>query len=165
MTATDVIRGHIPMRPRGATPAVDVRDVAGVHAAVFEAGKGPRGYITAAEVVTLAGMVAVARRVTGRRLPGVPIPGAIGVGAGRAADVVQRALPARLPINSEGPWLMVHGKPPDPSRTIAELGVSFRPVADSLADTYRWLWEAGRITRRQAGRLAEEPAGSKPAVA
>ena len=158
LTATDVIRGLIPMRPSGATPAVDVRDVAAVHAAVFELGRGPRGYIAAAELLTLADMVAVARRVTGRRIPGVPIPGAIGVGAGRAADVVQRVLPMRLPINSEGPWLMVHGKPPDPSSTIAELRVSFRPVADSLADTYRWLWQAGRITRRQAGRLAAEPA-------
>jgi hypothetical protein len=33
-------------------------------------------------------------------------------------------------------------------------GIRFRPLAESLADTYRWLSESGRVSRRQAGALA-----------
>ena len=161
-TARDVIRGLIPMHPPGATPCVDVRDVAAVHAALFEPGRGPRRYIAAADVVSIDDLAAVARRVTGRRIPGVPIPAAMGLASGRAADALQRMLPVRLPINFEGPWLVANGRPVDPSATIAELGVSFRPLEESIADTYRWLWQAGLISRRQAGRLADEPAASRP---
>jgi hypothetical protein len=32
--------------------------------------------------------------------------------------------------------------------------VSFRPPAETLADTYRWLCETGQVSRRQAGALA-----------
>jgi hypothetical protein len=32
--------------------------------------------------------------------------------------------------------------------------VSFRPLGESVADTYRWLAESGHVSRRQAGALA-----------
>jgi hypothetical protein len=39
------------------------------------------------------------------------------------------------------------------SRTLADLDMAFRPVDETLADTLRWLREAGHITDRQLGRL------------
>jgi UDP-glucose 4-epimerase len=33
-------------------------------------------------------------------------------------------------------------------------GVTFRPAEEALADTVRWLHEAGHISARQAGRAA-----------
>ena len=53
---------------------------------------------------------------------------------------------------------MVKAGPVDASDTERELGVRFRPPAESLADTYRWLSRSGHVSRRQAGRLAERTA-------
>ena len=53
---------------------------------------------------------------------------------------------------------MVQDARADATATTEQLGVRFRPVEESVADTYRWLWRAGRLSRRQAGRLADEPA-------
>jgi hypothetical protein len=74
--------------------------------------------------------------------------------AGRAADRVQRALGVRLPLNYEGPWFMVYGAKVDVTATERDLGVRFRPPAETFADTYRWLCDAGLVSRRQAGALA-----------
>jgi hypothetical protein len=35
-----------------------------------------------------------------------------------------------------------------------ELGVTFRPPAQAIGDTVRWLYEAGHIIARQTGRAA-----------
>jgi hypothetical protein len=60
----------------------------------------------------------------------------------------------RLPLNYEGPWFMVYGAKVDVSATERDLKVRFRAPAETLADTYRWLCDAGLVSRRQAGALA-----------
>jgi nucleoside-diphosphate-sugar epimerase len=152
--AYDVLRGRAPFLPPGSTAVVDVRDVAAVHAAVLEPGRGPRRYLASAGNLSLGDFVAEARRLTGRRLPAVRVPGPLALASGRAADLMQRALPMRLPLDSEAPWLMIDGARVDASATERDLGVRFRPPAESLADTYRWLSESALVSRRQAGRLA-----------
>jgi dihydroflavonol-4-reductase len=152
--ARDVLRGRLPFLPPGSTPAVDVRDVAAVHAALLERGRGPRRYLASAGDLSLGDLVAEARRLTGRRLPSLPIPGWLAIASGRAADLAQRGLPVRLPISSEGSWLIVQRARADASATERDLGVRFRTLAESLADTYRWLSDSGLVSRRQAGVLA-----------
>ena len=152
--ARDVLLGRMMAVPSGSTPAVDVRDVGAVHAAVMEAGRGARQYLASAGSLSLRELVAEARRLTGRRLPAVPVSDRMAAAAGRAADAAQRVLSVRLPINSEGPRLMSNRAQADSSATERDLGVSFRPVQESVADTYRWLAESGHVSRRQAGALA-----------
>lgn len=150
----DVVRGQIPLVPPGSVPFVDVRDVAAVHAAVLQAGRGPRRYLAMAGNLSFGDIHATARRLTGRRLPAVRVPTPVALTAGRAADVAQRILPVRLPISFEGPWVLSTDAKADASATERELGVKFRPATEALAETIRWLAAAGRISRRQAGDLA-----------
>jgi dihydroflavonol-4-reductase len=152
--ARDILRGLLPVRIGGGPNIVDVRDVAAVHAAVMEPGRGPRRYIATGEHVTFARLYALLRGVTGRRLPAVRVPSAVGVASGLMADAAQRVAPFRLPLNSAGPWLGSHTVPGDDRATRAELGVTFRPAPQAIADTVRWLYEAGHISARQAGRAA-----------
>ncbi len=37
---------------------------------------------------------------------------------------------------------------------VEQLGVSFRPMAEALRDTIRWLYEAGEISAKIAGQIA-----------
>jgi nucleoside-diphosphate-sugar epimerase len=148
----DLLRGLIPVMPAGGPDIVDVRDVAAVHAAVMEPGRGPRRYIATGEHVLFSRVFAIVRSLTGRRLPAPRVPIAAITVSGAAADAVQRVLPFRLPLNSSGPWIGRHAVPGDDHLTREELGVAFRPAEESIADTVRWMRDAGHISSRQAGR-------------
>jgi dihydroflavonol-4-reductase len=154
LVALDVLRGRIPWRMRGATPTADVRDVAAVHAAVLEPGRGPRRYLVSAGSLSLQDLRAEARRLTGRRIPALPLPGPVALVTGRAADLAQRVSPVRLPVSFEAPWTLLNAVDADSSATTDELGVGLRPLQESIADTYRWLVEAGHVSARMAGRLS-----------
>jgi dihydroflavonol-4-reductase len=157
--ARSVLRGLVPMVPPGVLPIVDVRDVAAAHAAVLSPGRGPRRYMLAGGTASLAELIDAMRRITGRRLVRVTAPAPLVLGMTAAGDVLQRALPFRLPFNFGGVWVATHGGPVDASATEQDLGVRFRPSEDSIADMLRWLHAAGHLTDRQAG-LAAAPAPS-----
>jgi nucleoside-diphosphate-sugar epimerase len=153
--ARDILRGRVPTLVPGGVPVVDVRDVAAVHAAVMEPGRGPRRYLAMGEYVPVPRLFALLRAATGRRLPAAPAaPARVMLAGGAAADAAQRILPFRLPLHREGPWTMINSRPGDDSRTREELGVTFRPPSEAIADTVRWLHETGHISARQAGRAA-----------
>jgi nucleoside-diphosphate-sugar epimerase len=153
--ARDILRGRVSIRIPGGVPVVDVRDVAAVHSAVIEAGRGPRSYLAMGEFVQFARLFELMRATTGRRLPAAPAPPArVLLAGGAVATAVQRVLPFRLPLNREGPWIVINAQPGDDSGTRDELGVTFRPPAEAIAATVRWLYEAGHISARQAGRAA-----------
>ena len=152
--ARDILRGLLPVRIAGGPTVADVRDVAAVHAAVMEPGRGPRRYLATGEVVPFARIYALLRGITGRRLPALRVPVAAAIGAGLAADAAQRVVPFRLPLNSTGPWLGSHAVPGDDRATREELGATFRPAPEAIADTVRWLYDGGHISARQAGRAA-----------
>lgn len=157
--ARSVLRGLVPMVPPGEVAVVDVRDVAAAHAAILSPGRGPRRYLLAGGTASLAEQIEVMRRLTGRRLATVTAPAPLVLGITAAGDVAQRVLPFRLPFNFGGPWVAVNGGPIDASAAEDQLGVRFRPLEGSIADTLRWLHAAGYLTDRQAG-LAGAPAPS-----
>lgn len=157
--ARSVLRGLVPMVPPGELPVVDVRDVAAAHAAVLNPGHGPRRYMLAGGGTSLADLIRVMRRLTGRRLVTVTAPAPLVLGMTSAGDVVQRFLPFRLPFNFGGVWVTINGGPVDASATERDLGVRFRPSEDSIAETLRWLHAAGHLTDRQA-RLIAAPASA-----
>jgi nucleoside-diphosphate-sugar epimerase len=152
--ARSVLRGLVPMVPPGELAVVDVRDVAAAHAAVLNPGLGSRRFMLARGTASLADMISAIRRLTGRRLVTVRAPAPLVLGMTSAGDVVQRALPFRLPFNFGGVWVATHGGPIDASATERDLGVRFRPSEDSIADMLRWMHAAGHVTDRQARRIA-----------
>ena len=55
------------MAMRGGGPMVDVRDVAAVHAAVMEPGRGPRRYMITGHYAAMPDLIAMLQQITGRR--------------------------------------------------------------------------------------------------
>jgi dihydroflavonol-4-reductase len=152
--ARDILRGRVPGAVPGGAPVVDVRDVAAVHAAAMAPRRGPRTYHATGEFVPYGRILAALRAATGRRLPAPAIPARVLLAAGRAADAAQRVAPFRLPLHGEGPWTLMNGAPAEAAATKEELGATFRPPPEAIGDTVRWLYEAGKISARQAGRAA-----------
>jgi dihydroflavonol-4-reductase len=152
--ARDIVRNRAPVSVAGGVPVVDVRDLAAVHGAVMEPGRGPRRYLATGEFLSLAGVLDAVRGATGRRLPAAQAPARLALAAAAGADVMQRVLPFRLPLGFQATWIAVNAVSGDDTATREELGVSFRPASEAIADTVRWLHEAGHITARRAGRAA-----------
>lgn len=76
------------------------------------------------------------------------------LGIGSLTDVVQRRTRARLPWSQEAIWITNAAARCNDARVREDLGVTFRPIEETFADTVRWLLDAGHVNPRQAGRLA-----------
>jgi nucleoside-diphosphate-sugar epimerase len=150
----NVLKRRYPVVMRGGMHISDVRDLAGVLAAVMEPDRGPRSYLVAGEYISLPDIIGTLAELSGRRIPTLTFPKWCLAGFGRVADVAQRRLKTRLPWSGEGIWVMNCSARCDDSRTRAELGFEPRPLRETLADTVRWLVEVEQLTSKGAGRLA-----------
>ena len=141
-----ILRNRMPVVLPGPMAIVDVRDLAAVHAAVMQAGLGPRRFLAVAEDAPFARLIEVVRRATGRRLPACPLP----------SPVAERAIGRRraVPGELEGPWYALQRAQTDSSATEEALGVRLRPAEDSVVDTIAWLHASGHLDDRRAGRVA-----------
>ncbi len=154
----NVLKGSYPFVMPGGMELSDVRDVARVHAAVMEPGRGPRSYLVAGHYLTMKGIQATLGELTGRHIRSVVMPKSFLAGFGRAADWLQRRVRRRLPWTYEGIWVLNCEARCDDSRTRQELGVEPRDIRETFVDTVRWLVSTGRVTPRQAGRLGRDRA-------
>jgi hypothetical protein len=93
----DLLRGRLPVLPRGRLSFVDVRDVGALHAAVLRPGQGARRYLLGGPAVEVTEVAALLGELTGHRLPQRTAPDWVLQHSGRLADRVQRLLPVRLP--------------------------------------------------------------------
>lgn len=137
---------------RGGLPLVDVRDVAKVHAAVMEPGRGPRRYMITGHYIALPDLVAMLHEITGRHGRIVAVPTGMALAVGRVANLVQRFVPGRLPFTYEGAWVSALQPHCDDSGTAKELGIAPRDLRMTLADTVQWLADQDHLSvaRREA---------------
>jgi nucleoside-diphosphate-sugar epimerase len=138
----------------GAWSVVDARDVAAVHTAAMQPGRGPRRFTAGGEFVAYRDVLDVLERLTGRRLRRLSIPTPPLRVLANVAEVIGRAVPLPSWLTREALTSVVDAVPVDDSRTTAELGVEFRPAEATLAATVRGLYDAGELTAAQVGALA-----------
>ena len=153
----DLLRGRLPVLPRGRVSFVDVRDVGALHAAALRPGRGARRYLLGGPALEIADVAALLGELTGRRLPHRTAPDWVLQGGSRLADLAQRLVPVRLPVSAEQVALPISvraGVVVDDTATRQELAVERRELRETLADTVRWLAARGLVTARQAGALA-----------
>lgn len=150
----DVLRGRVPVYPRGALQLVDVRDTATVVVAALQ--RPGRRFMVPGETVTVPHVRL--SQLTGRRLPVVTVPLAVALPALRLGYRTDWPF---LPHAVEGSRLVGSGTTVDFSRTEHELGFTGRALDETLGDTVRWLAATGHISLAQAGRcLDPRPPGS-----
>jgi len=147
--------GRLPFWPKGGAHYVDVREVAAVVAACVEPGRGPRRYVVPGHHLDGELMFGTLRRLTGRKLPYVGLPGAVAKPATRFTEQLNKLLPANvhLPADAEAAELAGRDTRFDTSLTTEELGVQARPFDDTMRDTLLWLVESGHLKAKYAGSL------------
>jgi nucleoside-diphosphate-sugar epimerase len=134
--------------------AVDVRDLAAVHAAVLEPGRGPRRYTVGGHFFSTGEAVALMERATGHTILRVPVPAPVVVAMGGLNERASRVVHAATSFTHDAMVYLTRAVPVDDTRTTDELGVTFRDPLETMRATIRGLAESGAITRSQAGRAA-----------
>jgi hypothetical protein len=62
-----------------------------------------------------------------------------------------------LPDRGSVEWLLDNAAAVDTTRATRDLGLSFRPIRETVGDAIRWWAEHDAIDRRLAGKLAPKP--------
>jgi dihydroflavonol-4-reductase len=153
--ASNVLRNRYPIVMAGGMHIADVRDVAAALAAAMRPGRGPRSYMVTGHYVTMPDIIRTLGDLSGRRIRFVTLPAGFLAAFGRTADLVQHRLRTRLPWSAESIWIVNCDARCDDSKTRDELQLKPRPLRETFADTVHWLVEAGHLTPREAGRLAQ----------
>ena len=150
-----MVLGRFPTFPRGGLHVVDVRDVAGLIAAVVQQHSGTRRYIVPGHHVNGEEIYAAVSDAAGRRLPHVILPDTTIGPMVWLIDTVQRRLPERwhYPADREGVEILRRDTRFDDSPARKEFGLDPVPFRQTIADTVRWLIESGRVPARRAPRL------------
>ena len=116
----------------GGMAMVDVRDVAAVHIAAMQRGRGPRRYLCGGHMVPVEEVLDLLQDASARRIRRVRIPNRLLLGIGRASDLAARVMPMAPLLSYEAAWLLTSFTPTDDSRTHEELGIHWRPIAETL---------------------------------
>jgi dihydroflavonol-4-reductase len=131
---------------------VDVRDVALAIERALDA--EPERWMLGGTFLTYAELHAAIERVTGVHRRPIRMPAPMLRLAGRAGDLAKRVVPFDYPLTYEAMVMATMASPYDSDATCRALDLEWRPVDDTLADSIRWLADAGHLNARVAGTLA-----------
>ena len=152
--ARAILRRFWTTVPVGGFPVSDVRDVARLHSAVIDTGRGPRRYMSPSRNTSIRDLVKTASAQTGRWLPCVTLPGWTLTSSMRVVDAVQLLAPFRMPFNFQSAYIGALNQKIDDALTRNEFDIEPVPLDQTVADTIRSMCARGQLSRGLAGRLA-----------
>lgn len=114
---------------------VDVRDVAALHAALLEPGRGPRRYMAGGHRVSVTELAQLLSRAAGIRMLAAPIPDTVLRVAGAILDRVEQWLPVDTPFTAAGMQYYTQMPASDDSPSERELHITYRDPYTTVADT------------------------------
>lgn len=129
------LRGRLPALIHGGGVALmDIRDGAAAHIAAMQRGLPGRRYLATGHNLTPQELFNKLSALAGRRPP-ISLPPALGIPLADLAETLN-ILPA---IDGGQARLMAHHWWYDSRRAVEELGLSFRPIDETLRDTLAWM--------------------------
>jgi nucleoside-diphosphate-sugar epimerase len=138
----------------GGSAAVDVRDLARVVNAALLPGRGPQRYMAGGHFLPWAQEADLCEEILGRRVRRVPVPPWLVRTTGRAVDVLNWIYsPFDFQLTYEASLFVTRMVPSDDQHTQDDLGVAFRPIRETLADSIRWLIGIGELPAEFAPAL------------
>jgi dihydroflavonol-4-reductase len=114
---------------------VDVRDLAALHAALLQPGRGPRRYTAGGHRVPAPELASLLGGVAGTAMVAVPIPDTALRVAGAVLDRAGRFLPFETPFTWAGMQYYTQMPASDDSPSEQDLGITYRDPEKTVADT------------------------------
>jgi nucleoside-diphosphate-sugar epimerase len=141
-----------PMAPGGVC-LVDVRDLAALLAALVAPGQGPRRVLAGGHFTSWPALGDRTDEILGVRARRVPFPKPLIYATGSFLDLLRRRFTIGYPLTRDAAEVMVTMVPTDDAPSIEPLGITWRPLDETLTDALRWLVTEGHLTGKAAGRL------------
>jgi dihydroflavonol-4-reductase len=142
------LNGEVPAFTEGWLDLVDVRDLARGEIVAAERGAPGRRYVLGGHRVRISRFLALLEELTGLSMPGVRIPYPVALGAGYLSELVADHVTGRRPRATVAGVRLTRARPRhDPEAARRELGLSVRPLRETLRDTVRWLRDRGLLRR------------------
>lgn len=142
-----------PMTGGGVT-IIDVRDLARIISAAVDPGRGPRRFMAGGRYLSWPRFADLCDELTGTSCRRLVMPGPALIALGRVLDAAKRVRAFEYPLTADAAEFMAKMVPTEDGPTIDALGVEYRPTAETVEDTLRWLAAEGHLSARAAGRLA-----------
>ncbi|MCV7369531.1 oxidoreductase [Mycolicibacterium duvalii] len=124
---------------------IDVRDLADLHVALLEPGRGPRRYMAGGARVPVDQLAKSIGAAAGQTLFVYPVPDVALRSVGRVFDLIGGYLPFDTPIDSAAMQYYTQMPESDDSPSVRDLGMPQRDPAETLADTVEGLRRVGRL--------------------
>lgn len=137
--AAEGVRGALQVRALPGRSAgwlvVDVRDLAALHAALLEPGRGPRRYTAGGHRLPVHEVAAMLSDVSGSTVRAIPLPDAVLRTAGLLLDRLGRFLPLNSAFSEAGMQYYTRMPASDDSPSERELELTYRDPRETLSDT------------------------------
>lgn len=147
----NAVLGRLKFPPQGGFTISDVRDTAALLAETLTPGLGPRRYIPAGHYLPTHVYIRAIEDAIGRRLGVVHPPARAAMVLCKAVDIVQHVVPWHIPAEYTAAFMCYCDARLSDTMPKAPLGVEARPLAETIEDSIRWLYEQGLLTASQAG--------------
>lgn len=141
----DFLNGRMPGYVETGLNLVDVDDVAEGHLLAMAKGRVGERYILGCRNMTLAEILQVLARISGRPAPRMKIPWAVAAGAALLSTAVAWCTNRPPSIPLEGVRMARHQMFFDAGKAVRELGLPQRPVEEALASAVRWFRDHGYV--------------------
>lgn len=148
-TVLDVAAGRLPGLPPGSFSVVDARDVARAMILANAHGRLGERYLAAGRHMTMAELVPLIGAATGAKTPTRRIPQGVLYLIAAGNEIYARLTGKPVLLS----WAMARTVAReadrsryDPDKSQRELGLTFRPVAETLADEVAWFRANGWLT-------------------
>jgi dihydroflavonol-4-reductase len=153
--ANSILHSYWTVTPKGIVWITDVRDLARLHAALMEKGRGPRRYIAPVTNMSIGEAMSIIASVTGRTLPTLSVPAWLLLWPMQALDWLQHIMPFRFPVNYQAVYSTGLSSKMDDSTTREEFNIVPRLIDETITDTIRWMVQNKHLSPRLAGRLTD----------
>lgn len=138
--ADRLVKGGIPFLPKGGTNVVDVRDVAAGCLRAYEEGRTGERYILAGHNLLWRDILEMMAAELGVRPPRFTAPGSLMVAAATVMELSAAAIGKRSVLTRENVRLSMSLSCYDNSRSVSELGCTYRPFEETavrIAQAYK----------------------------
>ncbi|UXA07194.1 NAD-dependent epimerase/dehydratase family protein [Mycobacterium sp. SMC-2] len=132
-----IVRWRVAPKLNGGMQMIDVRDVADVHVRIMEPGRGPRRYVCGGQMIAFNAMIDALEEGLGRRVRRIPMSPSVFRAMGRLADVLGHYVPLGDGLGYEAALLLTAAVPTDDSKTLRELGISWRSPVAAIVESLR----------------------------
>lgn len=141
----DVVNGRLKYLVDSIVSLVDIDDCARGHLLAAEKGRPGERYILSGATLTVREAVGLAAAASGRDIKPRLLPGSLVSAAATLVEPLARVFGKDLPFCREMARVMRFGHTYDGSRAVAELGLEYRPIADTISRLISWFGSEGLL--------------------